>query len=138
MKDAMTYSIGELAVAAGVSRRTVRFYVQLGLLPAPLGLGRGASYGAEHLAVLLRVKQMQLQGVGLAEIGEILTGRGRGPEARELGQLADQGPDPGPRNPPRALTGVVGDILVRQALAPGYDLFVTKPGRPLDQRSWPT
>ena len=32
MKDATTYSIGELAESAGVSRRTVRFYVQQGLL----------------------------------------------------------------------------------------------------------
>ena len=35
------YNIDELADLGGVSRRTVRYYVQEGLLPAPLGVGRG-------------------------------------------------------------------------------------------------
>jgi len=32
------FSVGELAELGGVSRRTVRYYVQEGLIPAPLGL----------------------------------------------------------------------------------------------------
>ena len=42
------FSIAELADAAGVSRRAIRFYVSQGLLPAPAGLGRGKHYGSEH------------------------------------------------------------------------------------------
>ncbi len=62
-------TIGELAEAAGVSRRTVRYYVQRGLLPAPDGLGRGARYGEEHLRRLIEVRDLQAQGVSLAAIG---------------------------------------------------------------------
>jgi len=38
------YSVGELADLGGVSRRTVRYYVQEGLLPTPLGVGRGDAH----------------------------------------------------------------------------------------------
>jgi hypothetical protein len=44
-------SIGELADAAGLSRRAIRFYVQQGLLPAPergaAGVAAGAGAGGE-------------------------------------------------------------------------------------------
>ena len=62
------YSIGELAERAGVSRRTVRFYVQRGLLPAPLGRGRGEHYDATHLAAVGRIKALQLAGASLEDI----------------------------------------------------------------------
>jgi DNA-binding transcriptional MerR regulator len=62
------YTIGELAELGGVSRRTVRYYVQEGLIPPPAGLGRGAHYGKEHLEALLRVKAMQERGLLLEEI----------------------------------------------------------------------
>jgi len=62
------YAIGELADLGGVSRRTVRFYVQEGLLPAPYGVGRGNHYGPEHLARLQRVRELQERGCTLDEI----------------------------------------------------------------------
>ena len=62
------YAIGELAELGGVSRRTVRFYVQEGLIPAPFGVGRGNHYGPEHLGRLLEVKSLQEAGQTLDEI----------------------------------------------------------------------
>jgi MerR HTH family regulatory protein len=62
------YTIAELAELGGVSRRTVRYYVQEGLIPPPTGLGRGAHYGKEHLEALLLVKSMQERGLLLDEI----------------------------------------------------------------------
>ena len=62
------YTIGQIAELGGVSRRTVRYYVQEGLIPPPEGLGRGAHYRREHLDALLRVKAMQEQGLLLEEI----------------------------------------------------------------------
>ena len=62
------YSIDELAELGRVSRRTVRYYVQEGLLPAPLGVGRGRHYDASHLDRLLRVKALQEAGRRLDEI----------------------------------------------------------------------
>src|SRR5262245_11949112 len=76
MADAVLYAIGDLADLGGVSRRTVRYYVQEGLLPAPLGLGRGNHYGPAHLEQLLKVKAMQEAGRTLEEIKYALSGTG--------------------------------------------------------------
>ena len=82
MVETREYGIAELADLGGVSRRTVRYYVQEGLLPAPLGVGRGRHYGPAHLERLLRVKALQEEGRSLTEIRAILAGPrngGRGP-----------------------------------------------------------
>ena len=68
--------MGELAELGGVSRRTVRYYVQEGLLAIPHGLGRGAYYDPEHLEQLVRVKAMQEQGLALEVIRSELGGEG--------------------------------------------------------------
>lgn len=62
------YGIDELADLGGVSRRTVRFYIQEGLLPAPLGVGRGSHYDRTHLERLLEVKAEQEAGRSLDDI----------------------------------------------------------------------
>lgn len=72
MSAAVRYAIGELATLGGVSRRTVRYYVQEGLIPPPLGLGRGNHYTPEHLEQLLRVKALQENGQPLVEIRRAL------------------------------------------------------------------
>ena len=73
-EEAAIYGPDELAERAGVSRRTVRYYVQRGLLPAPHGLGRGKHYGASHLARLLRIRALQDAGVPLEEVAAQLDG----------------------------------------------------------------
>jgi DNA-binding transcriptional MerR regulator len=72
MSAAVRYAIEELATLGGVSRRTIRYYVQEGLIPAPTGLGRGNHYTPEHLEQLLRVKAMQESGRTLVEIRRAL------------------------------------------------------------------
>lgn len=62
------FSIDELADLGGVSRRTVRYYVQEGLIPAPLGVGRGRHYDGSHLQRLLEVKAQQEAGLSLVDI----------------------------------------------------------------------
>jgi DNA-binding transcriptional MerR regulator len=69
------HGIEELAQLGGVSRRTVRYYIQEGLLPAPLGVGRGRHYDKRHLEALLRVKSLQESGHTLEEIRRTLSGR---------------------------------------------------------------
>ena len=66
--DEPRYAIGDLADLGGVSRRTVRYYVQEDLLPPPFGVGRGNHYGRAHLDQLLRVKALQEVGRTLDEI----------------------------------------------------------------------
>ena len=74
-----TMSVGELADAAGLSRRAIRFYVQKGLLPPPGGRGRGRHYGSEHLERLNRIRQLQAAGHGLEAIRRILEGGAESP-----------------------------------------------------------
>ena len=68
MADEPRFSIQDLADLADVSRRTVRYYVQEGLLPSPLGIGRGRHYGRAHLDRLLQVKALQASGRTLGDI----------------------------------------------------------------------
>lgn len=72
MSETGAYDVGQFSALGGVSRRTVRYYVQEGLLPAPLGLGRGARYGDEHLERLLKVKSLQEEGLTLDEVRRAL------------------------------------------------------------------
>jgi DNA-binding transcriptional MerR regulator len=67
-------SIGELADAAGLSRRAIRYYVQQRLLPLPTGRGRGRHYDQSHLARLRRIAELQAAGHSLDAIRRILDG----------------------------------------------------------------
>ena len=69
-----TFDLEELAALTGTPVRTVRFYIQEGLVPRPLGLGRGAHYGAEHLETLLAIRRWQNAGLSLERIRELLAG----------------------------------------------------------------
>jgi DNA-binding transcriptional MerR regulator len=77
MADEARYGIEELAVLGGVTRRTVRYYVQAGLLQAPLGVGRGRHYGPDHLARLQAVKALQERGLSLDAVRDQVTGKKR-------------------------------------------------------------
>jgi DNA-binding transcriptional MerR regulator len=69
-----TYSINELADAAGISRRAVRFYVQEKLLAPPEGAGRGSHYERSHLEQLRRIVELQRAGHALDAIRRIFAG----------------------------------------------------------------
>lgn len=83
-----TYGIQELAERGGVSRRTVRYYVQQGLLPAAAGTGRGEHYTKAHLERLIRIRQLQEEGVALADIASRLDGRPASRAAISRGDVA--------------------------------------------------
>jgi DNA-binding transcriptional MerR regulator len=67
-------SIDELADAAGLTRRGIRFYVQQRLLPAPHGVGRGKHYDRSHLERLRQIRELQAAGHSLDEIRHLLAG----------------------------------------------------------------
>ena len=67
-------SIGELATAAGLTRRAIRFYVSQKLLPVPLGVGRGRHYDASHLERLREIGRLQAAGYSLEQIRRVLAG----------------------------------------------------------------
>jgi DNA-binding transcriptional MerR regulator len=61
-----------LADRAGVSVRTVRYYIQQGLLPKPEARGPGAHYTEEHLDRLLLIKRLQREHLPLAEVRRVI------------------------------------------------------------------
>ena len=67
------YTIQDLSELTGYSRRTIRFYIQEGLLHPPSGRGRGGYYYDSHLNKLSQIKSLQDQGLKLESIAEILT-----------------------------------------------------------------
>lgn len=99
---AALFSIDELADRAEVSRRTVRFYVQRGLLPAPRGLGRGRHYDASHLHALMRIRAWQEEGVPLALIARRLQAGASEPESQAGGAGAGMHPGTAERAQPAA------------------------------------
>ncbi|MDA8399406.1 MAG: heavy metal-responsive transcriptional regulator [Actinomycetota bacterium] len=71
--------IGELADAAGVNPKTIRFYEQTGLLPEPRRTPSGyREYDDADEERLLFIKTAQRLGLTLADIREILAFRDRG------------------------------------------------------------
>jgi DNA-binding transcriptional MerR regulator len=128
MADAPRYAIGDLADLGGVSRRTVRYYVQEGLLPAPHGIGRGNHYGPEHLNQLLKVKSLQEAGRTLDQVRRELTQRSRSRASQPLPSTAGQ---PLPRS-----------LWRRVTVAPGVELNVAgnvrlpSPGRLEQLAAW--
>jgi DNA-binding transcriptional MerR regulator len=100
------YAIQDLADLADVSRRTVRYYVQEGLIPAPHGVGRGPHYSQVHLDRLLQVKELQAAGRSLDEIRATLDGGLERRAARQAVALPDR------------------SVWRRLQLAPGIEIHV--------------
>jgi DNA-binding transcriptional MerR regulator len=101
------YNLDELAGLAGVTRRTVRFYIQEGLVPAPLGVGRGSHYDRTHLERLLEVRSLQESGRSLDDI--------------RLGRDAAQEPIAPGASP---VAGIARTAWRRLEIAPGIELQV--------------
>ena len=68
------YPLNDLCVLADLPVRTVRYYVQLGLVDKPVGGTRAARYGAVQLEQLLLIKKWTDSGVSLERIRELLQG----------------------------------------------------------------
>ena len=66
------YSIAEISEKTGLSRRTIRYYLQRGLVPSPLGAGRGRFYTEDHLDQIRKIIELQSKGMFLDEIARHL------------------------------------------------------------------
>ena len=111
MESDKTFTLDELALAAGVNGRTIRYYIQLELLDPPQGHTRAARYSWQHLSRLLQIKRLTEQGFSLERVGELL--------AQPLSS------EPAAARLPRP-----GEVTVRTHifLAPGIELVID-PGR---------
>lgn len=110
------FTLDQLCTLADCPKRTVRYYVQLGLVDRPEGETRAARYGRRHLEQLLHIRQLSASGLSLERIREVLGG-GAAP--------------PAPARPRRP-----GSVQVRSHVwvAPGVELQIdpTEAGLPPD------
>ena len=88
LPDTESYDLADLSHRADVSQRTVRYYIQQGLLPSPETRGPGAHYGQEHLDRLRLIRRLQKEHLPLAEIRRRLAELG----PREIRRLAEEAP----------------------------------------------
>jgi len=62
------YSLQDLVDLAGVTPRTIRYYIAQGLLPSPGKAGPGTTYADGHLNRLRLIRRLQREHLPLAEI----------------------------------------------------------------------
>lgn len=99
------WSIDDLCNLAALPKRTVRYYLQMGLIDKPMGEKRGSYYEQRHLSQLLRIRELSDAGVSLDRIRMVLAG--------------DDAPVPA--TPP-----AVGSVSVRShvLIAPGISVVI--------------
>ena len=69
-----TYTLDQLCALTDMTKRTVRYYMQLGLVDRPVGETRAAHYTARHLEQLLQIRKLADAGVSLERIREVMAG----------------------------------------------------------------
>jgi len=87
MDKKRTYNLDELCAAVQMNKRTVRFYIQQGLVNRPLGEKRGAHYNDLHVEQLLTVANLKNDGLSLERIKELMAGEGDKPQSRQIGAI---------------------------------------------------
>lgn len=87
MTEKRTYTLDQLCAAAQVSKRTVRYYIQQGLLERPEGEKRGSYYLDSHLEQLVRISNLKNDGLSLDRIRELMSGQGDTPAQRQVGAI---------------------------------------------------
>ena len=73
----VVFTLDELCGLVKLSRRTVRYYIQIDLVDRPDGVGRGAHYSTRHLDQLLEIRKWQQAGLSLDRIRELVGSDGK-------------------------------------------------------------
>jgi DNA-binding transcriptional MerR regulator len=72
--DEHTFSLDELCSLTNLTKRTIRYYIQVGLVARPIGETRAARYGKEHLESLLTIRRWTDAGLSLERVRELMAG----------------------------------------------------------------
>jgi len=70
---ASVFSLQQLVELTDLPLRTIRYYIQLGLVDRPEGERRTATYNQQHLQQLLSIKQWSDAGLSLERIRLLMT-----------------------------------------------------------------
>ncbi len=68
----MEYKVSELAEKAGVTKRTIHYYISKGLLMPPEGSGVNSLYNDSHLKRIFLIKKLQSEYMPLNKIREYI------------------------------------------------------------------
>lgn len=68
----MEYKVSELAEKAGVTKRTIHYYISKGLLMPPEGSGVNSTYNDSHLERLVLIKKLQADFMPLNKIRDYI------------------------------------------------------------------
>lgn len=118
--------IGELANEVGLNPKTIRYYEEIGLLPAPRRNAVGYRlYGATERDRLRFIAKAKTLGLTLQEIGEILALRDAGTEPRQRVQELIDHKLAAVTAQLQLLTEMRGDLLALQAEAAVTDCSCT-------------
>ncbi|AWZ05261.1 MULTISPECIES: MerR family transcriptional regulator [unclassified Streptomyces] len=118
------YRTEELAEAAGIPVRTLRFYRERKLLPPPRREGRIAWYDDHHLARLRTVAALLERGHTLGGIAELTVAFEKGRDVGQLGELLGMGwsEETPVRLSPEALADYFEGEVTPENLAASLDL----------------
>ncbi|WP_438313580.1 MerR family transcriptional regulator [Streptomyces sp. HUAS TT3] len=118
------YRTEELAEAAGISVRTLRFYRERRLLPPPRREGRIAWYDDHHLARLRTITALLERGHTLGGIAELTAAFENGRDVSQLGELLGIGwsEETPVRLTPEALADYFEGEVTPENLAASLDL----------------
>lgn len=126
-----TYTIGELAAAAGVTPRTIRYYTAEGLLPPPDARGKYALYTGDHLLRLELIARLKGAYLPLSEIRARVERLSTG----EVQQLLEEGELPQP--PTASASEYIAQVLARRAPAGGAQPLRDEPSAYLTRAEAP-
>lgn len=77
-------SLDQVSALTSLSARTVRYYIQEGLVSRPLGAKRGAYYERRHVEQLLLIRRWTDAGLSLDRVRELINGAPDDPPRRAV------------------------------------------------------
>jgi len=113
----------EVSDRAQVSARTIRYYIQQGLIPAPETRGPGAHYGPAHVDRLRLIKLLQRQHLPLSEIRRRIESLSPQDIRRILDGDAERPPSSASEYVQRVLVDGLGPVRTAE---PAYAFFEEK------------
>lgn len=67
------YNIDLLSKLTGLSKRTIRYYIEIGLLEPPVGACRGSYYTEQHLSKLQTIKLWTSNGMPVTQVKYLIS-----------------------------------------------------------------
>lgn len=140
-------NLTDLVERTGISTRTIRFYIQQGLVPGPDGMGPKSTYHMGHMARLRLIRAWQEQFLPLAEIRNRLE-KMDDDEIRAQADLLEEGSTPA-KNDPQSAASYALNLLSkptspapipakftweRICLSPDFEIHVRRPLSRADNR----